>query len=289
MFDIRNGFIATGTLDKIAIWNLNGGDLVGFFQLPRSWNEPMATPRIRVVIKYPFVGLGIGTGHFHIFKDNGNDFKLLASLKDEDVTTHGFTYAPLTFILGNHFVLTNGAFPDELTCWKLDQESMGPFLNAYREDQGALNSVRENPENAKQKKQIHANETRDQVNGKTTSKTENPKEKQLNLYNLKSWDDLDVLDKEDMPLDPRVLPESYALSEVKAFERQYLVVPPFRDVQRADLVQDDTMLVTCTFQPTDEFDQSLLVWDFRVDRPKDRFIEKVAVNGKIVWVCYEAK
>eukprot|EP00842_Homolaphlyctis_polyrhiza_P005624 jgi/Hompol1/6062/HPOL_004824-RA len=43
----------------------------------------------------------------------------IARLRDEEIETHGFTYAPETFHIGTHFVLTNGAYPDELSVWKM--------------------------------------------------------------------------------------------------------------------------------------------------------------------------
>ncbi|KAJ1334895.1 hypothetical protein BSLG_008049 [Batrachochytrium salamandrivorans] len=158
----------------------------------------------------------------------------IAKLRDDDIDIHRFTYAPHTFHIGTHYVITNGAYPDELSTW-----SLMPLAEVPSASQSSrLLNRRE-----------HATPTHmcpPQVSTRTR--------------------------------------HLYASSETISIQHSGYFVPPFRDVVNSRMDIDETMLAShVEFQGK----QSLIVWDYRVERIHERRFELCVVAGRAVWICYD--
>lgn len=160
--------------------------------------------------------------------------------------------APLGFIIGTHFLITNGAFPDELSLWRLN---------------------------------------RPHAKCPTSSATTPIKfiDSEILLGHFSSFKDLNEIPDQLTRLveSGTQISSSHSLSETKSLKRHHLSVPPFRDVKTAVIDPDCSMLFACSSQPTDEFEECIHIWDFRVSRSRTRIIEKFMVDTTAVWLCYE--
>ncbi|KAI8905980.1 hypothetical protein EDD86DRAFT_64522 [Gorgonomyces haynaldii] len=80
----------------------------------------------------------------------------------------------------------------------------------------------------------------------------------------------------------------YPLSEAKAAERYHLSILPIRDLKSAYQDPDGSTIAACSHHTTDDFEQSLYVWDFRYERRRPRYFEKFHLAEKIVFICFES-
>ncbi|KAK6093989.1 hypothetical protein MT418_005813 [Batrachochytrium dendrobatidis] len=218
----------------------------------------------------------------------------IAKLRDDDIDIHRFTYAPHTFHIGTHYVITNGAYPDELSTW-----SLTPLANVvpsvpHQVHLRSIYSLR--PPSC----MVSIS------NGLFSGSTD--------LSNLGSNPDMTTTDASGSVYpaypfiqpaqssiarlsNPTLIPQHicppchstrtkhmYASSETISIQTSGYFVPPFRDVVYSRMDVDETMLVSnVEFQGK----KSLIVWDFRVERVRERRFELCVVGGKDVWICFE--
>ncbi|KAJ3092553.1 hypothetical protein HK102_005833 [Quaeritorhiza haematococci] len=130
----KRKIITGGKNGRIVVWNADDGSIIFSLTIPEfhipelSRHGPHGT--FNVAIWDDLVSYGLYDGTFCVHSiTNGN---LLYTFKDREIDNHGFTYAPTTLSMDSHFVLTNGAFPDELSVWSVqDGKRRYPLSESY--------------------------------------------------------------------------------------------------------------------------------------------------------------
>ncbi|KAH6574514.1 hypothetical protein BASA61_002381 [Batrachochytrium salamandrivorans] len=235
----------------------------------------------------------------------------IAKLRDDDIDIHRFTYAPHTFHIGTHYVITNGAYPDELSTWSLMPLAEVPsasqssrLLNRRGESfymkltsEGPISltggeesrfALIHNPAAILRERATEAvagvESTAGSVGGGVGGSDQG-----LDLgRSLPSavWVSAEHATPTHM-CPPQVSTRTrhlYASSETISIQHSGYFVPPFRDVVNSRMDIDETMLAShVEFQGK----QSLIVWDYRVERIHERRFELCVVAGRAVWICYD--
>ncbi|KAJ3321560.1 hypothetical protein HDV06_004096 [Boothiomyces sp. JEL0866] len=126
-FDIfQNNFAVLFTNGTIAIWEVYDGTLISLFSLIQPYVELLKSPS-RIVLEEQYLAIGVKSGDTLLFERHRSNstsalkysYILTKSFKDNEVTDHAQTHSPYTLILQSDFIVTNGAFPDELTMWSI--------------------------------------------------------------------------------------------------------------------------------------------------------------------------
>ncbi|KAJ3045834.1 hypothetical protein HDV00_006097 [Rhizophlyctis rosea] len=216
--------------------------------------------------------------------------KEVMRLRDTEVQGHGFTYAPMTMTMGEWFLVTNGAFPDELSVWEIGG-------SAVKEER----KVREGRVLVAGRLRRSAGSLRGGVSGERRGEGEGS-------ANGSGGETTTVL--------TRTRPRRYALSETYALQRKGYYVPPFRDLRSAEIMNDGTGFVASVMGPLNSLmverdlgrgavggrdaqgGMCLFGWDFRGERRQDRWVVRVELEeggeggesggkGKACWVCFD--
>jgi hypothetical protein len=235
-------------LNNISIWNANTGVLYYHLKLPTKYADlVLPSKTVNLVMNYPILAVGMEDGKFLVFRIQDGQAVCMGELRDDQLDTHGLTYAPGGLLVAKTTIVTNGAFPDEFMVW---------FLPEYES----------------------------QANESHSSRRVEPEYASVNLFKNSKLSNLAVPPRE--PMSNLVHFNSFSISETKAFARNNLSVPPFRDVKRIETDEDSTMLFACSLHTGEDLEYCLLMWDFRVYR-KNRWVDKYLVGSREVFLCYE--
>ncbi|KAJ3262584.1 hypothetical protein HK103_000113 [Boothiomyces macroporosus] len=228
------------TNGTIAVWEIISGALISLFSLIQPYVELLKIPS-RIVLGEEFLAIGVNSGDTLLFerhKANSTsmlkyNYILTKSFKENEVSDHGQTHSPYTMILESNFIITNGAFPDELTFWRI--------------------------------------------------KPSQPANSCGNLYTSAS---LMAAREFEMPSLVKHVKRGYSISELKSMERYSIAIPQLGDIQVSKMDIDHTMIASYS-APTDNSRRRLLVWDFRVDRQRNRYFEYVLLGNIGMWLVFD--
>ncbi len=148
---------------------------------------------------------------------------------DLHVTDYLMADAPLGFVIGENFVITNGAFPDELAVWEITSSADSVSIFKSQQNSPRLNEI--------------------------------SLQTGLSLDKVGSWDEiyneLEIINAvssnatEIKRSDSTVVTANYSLSESKALKCHGLDIPPFRDIKSVFTDSDATCVLACSSQPHD--------------------------------------
>ncbi|KAJ3290148.1 F-box/WD repeat-containing protein 10, partial [Borealophlyctis nickersoniae] len=122
--------VTGGKNGHVHVWSLDTGNITHTLSVPNQYIHQLhAHGTLNVALHGNRVVLGLYDGVFYLrdlnrLNDEGDqqqssDDSDWYCFRDDEIERHGFTYAPMTMSMDAHYVITNGAFPDELTVWDL--------------------------------------------------------------------------------------------------------------------------------------------------------------------------
>ncbi|KAJ3276412.1 hypothetical protein HDV01_005035 [Terramyces sp. JEL0728] len=127
-FDILNTtFAVLFNNGTIAIWDVFSGAMTSMFSLIQPYVELLKIPS-SIVLGEQYLVIGLNNGDNLLFEKHKSvststlkhTYILTRTIKDSEVSDHAQTHSPYTLIVKSNFMLTNGAFPDEITFWNIN-------------------------------------------------------------------------------------------------------------------------------------------------------------------------
>jgi WD40 repeat protein len=109
-----------GKNGKVIVWNADTCTAELSISVPEHYIPGLnhhGTLNVALGSNYIAYGLYDGTFCVHDLATQ----RLLHELREPNIDQHGLWYAPMTLSMDSHYLLTNGAFPDELSVWSLKE------------------------------------------------------------------------------------------------------------------------------------------------------------------------
>ncbi len=123
-------FITVGKALDANLWDTETGKLLISFTLPipTDFNSALI-PSINITMNHRYIAYGFEDASYFVISIplfSSSEFKTtdLMCFKHSESDEHGFTYAPQTITLFGNTLVTNGAFPDEISVWNLQEKRL---------------------------------------------------------------------------------------------------------------------------------------------------------------------
>ncbi|KAJ3025236.1 hypothetical protein HK097_006717, partial [Rhizophlyctis rosea] len=229
----RHRIITGGKNGKIHIYSLHTGQILYTLSIPRSYLPSLNTHAcLNVALWNNRLAYGVYDATFFVCeledpKEGGGGTgtgRVVCKLKDEEVGRHGFTYAPMTMVMGEWFLVANGGFPDELSLW--DLRGLGAEASGLsgRDGKGLKRMGRSSSDlRSESDGGSSGSSSAPDGNGITPGTTTTP---------------TNTTPKFSTHSRSRSRLRRYALSETYALQKEGFAVPPFRDLQSAEIMND---------------------------------------------------